>query len=109
MEELRVASAGEEKERSLLVSNRCGSDRYVSSWKTGGSGGGDRQWAGGEKRGTKTGRGKTENSVTWWKPQSLQPSTGELLRTVEVELINTGNIGNTVQMQLFSCNTIDLL
>lgn len=51
-EELRVASAGEEKERSLLVSNRCGSDRYVSSWNTGGSGGGDRQWAGGQ-RGTK--------------------------------------------------------
>lgn len=41
-EELREASAGEEKERSLLVSNRCGSDWYVSSWNTGGSGGGDR-------------------------------------------------------------------
>lgn len=46
-------SAGEEKERSRLVSKRCGSDWYVSSWKTGGRGGeGDRLGAGGAGRET---------------------------------------------------------
>lgn len=63
-EELRAASAGEEKERSLLVSNRCGSDMYVSSWNTGGSGGGNRLGpggGGGDKRREGGGKRKREN------------------------------------------------
>lgn len=60
-EELRAASAGEEKERSLLVSNRCGSDMYVSSWNTGGNCGGNRLGpGGGDKRREGGGKRKRE-------------------------------------------------
>lgn len=52
-EENCPVSGGEEKERSLLVSGRLGSIRYVSRWKEptssglGGGGGAERLWAGG--------------------------------------------------------------
>lgn len=46
-EEHCPVSGGEEKERSLLVSGRLGSVRYVSRQKVGGGGGEETLWAGG--------------------------------------------------------------